>query len=259
MKAEGIKLDKDQPVRSYQKVVDKIKEVIIEGKLSPGDRLKSERELAEKLKVSRTVIREALKSLEMLGIVEVRARGTYIRAPEIKQVLETFSYSLALDQITVQELVETRKIIEIQAAKLAAVRRTSEDLAILVEILKEMKNALQENHFEKSVEADFRFHYYLVKASHNQVLTRFMETISDLYQQVLAVTRKELGKFNGMDEGIYGQHLDIFYAIKNGDVNLAEKSVVIHLDSLEEELKQIEQGLEVTPPRYAGVTEVELD
>jgi GntR family transcriptional repressor for pyruvate dehydrogenase complex len=256
---KAVPLKKKEAPKSYQMVMNQIRQMIMDGGLKEGDRLMSERELAETLGVSRTVVREALKALELLGVVEVRAGGTYIRAPDLKNILETFTYSLALDRVAIYELLETRKMIEIQAAKLAAERRTESDLSALAEILQTMKEALQENDFEKNVEADYKFHYQMVKACQNRVLIRLIETISGLYQEVLSVTRQELRKFTGIDAGIYRQHLAIYKAIRDRDVQLAEKSITEHLHSLEEELQMIEKGLEDVPSKYESIKDVDLD
>lgn len=244
-----IKLNKESTTKSYIKIMEEIRNLILEGGLSPGDRLLSERDLSAELKVSRTVIREALKSLEMLGIVEVRAGGTFIKEPELKGVYHTLSYTLALDNVTILDLLETRKIIEVQAIQLAAVRRTSTDLVILSEILEEMKQSLNENNLQSSIASDHKFHSYLVKSSQNKVLSIMMEATSDLFREALAITREKLGQFKGMDKAIYAQHFAIFKAIKDQDVAYAEKIMTEHLDSLETELKMIVEGIEPTPPK----------
>ncbi|WP_335489564.1 FadR/GntR family transcriptional regulator [Neobacillus niacini] len=229
--------------------MEEIRHLILEGGLSPGDRLLSERELASQLQVSRTVIREALKSMELLGIVEVKAGGTFIKEPELNGIYHTLSYTMALDSVTITDLLETRKIIEVQAIKLAAVRRSSTNLSILSEILTEMKQALIENDLKKSVSADHKFHSYLVKSSQNKVLSIMMDATSDLFREVLSITREKLGQFNGMDKAIYAQHYSIFKAIKDQDVEFAETIMTEHLDSLDNELKLITQGIEPEPPK----------
>ncbi|MBK5446359.1 FadR/GntR family transcriptional regulator [Peribacillus butanolivorans] len=236
--------------------MEEIRHLILEGGLSPGDRLLSERELSTQLKVSRTVIREALKSLEMLGMVEVKAGGTFIKEPELKGIYHTLSYTMALDSVTIFDLLETRKIIEVQAIKLASIRRTSNDLAIISVILEEMKQAFIENDFQKSVAADHKFHSYIVKSSQNKVLSIMMEAASDLFIEVLSITREKLGQYSGMDKAIYAQHFSIFKAIKDQDVEYAEKIMTEHLDSLENELKMIFQGIEPELPR---IDEDDLD
>lgn len=233
--------------------MEEIRHLILEGGLSPGDRLLSERELAVELKVSRTVIREALKSLEMLGIVEVKAGGTFIKEPELNGMYHTLSYTMALDSVSIIELLETRKIIEIQAIKLAALRRTSTDLAIISEILEEMKQALKENDLNKSVDADHKFHSYLVKSSQNKVLSIMMDATSDLFREVLSITREKLGQYSGMDKAIYAQHYSIYKAVKDQNVGNAEKIMTEHLDSLDSELKLIVQGKDLEPPEIEEI------
>ncbi|WP_235749676.1 FadR/GntR family transcriptional regulator [Neobacillus bataviensis] len=236
------------PVKSYIKIMDDIRHLILEGGLSAGDRLLSERELAAELKVSRTVIREALKSLEMLGIIEVKAGGTFIKEPELNGMYHTLSYTMALDNVTIFELLETRKIIEVQAIKLATVRRTSTDLVIISEILEEMKQALNENDLNKSVDADHKFHSYLVKSSQNKVLSIMMDATSDLFREALSITREKLGQYSGMDKAIYVQHYSIYKAVRDQDVDYAEKIMAEHLDTLDNELKMIVQGRDLEPP-----------
>lgn len=248
-----IKLNKEVSVKSYIKIMEEIRHVILEGGLSPGDRLLSERELAAQLQVSRSVIREALKSLELLGIVEVRAGGTFIKEPELDGMYHTLSYTMALDSVTITDLLETRKIIEIQAIKLAAVRRTSADLTILSSILEEMKQALIDNDLQKSVDADYKFHSSLVKASQNKVLSIMMEATSDLFREVLAITREKLGQFNGMDKAIFAQHYSIYKAIKDQDVSYAQTIMTEHLESLESEIQLILQGMEPEPPETSEI------
>ncbi|MFJ7726909.1 FadR/GntR family transcriptional regulator [Neobacillus sp. NPDC097160] len=256
MEGSKIKLNKESQTKSYVKIMEEIRHLILDGGLSPGDRLLSERELSTQLKVSRTVIREALKSLEMLGIIEVKAGGTFIKEPELNGVYHTLSYTMALDSVTISDLLETRKIIEVQAIKLASIRRTSTDLVILTEILTEMKQALIENDLEKSVASDHKFHSYLVKSSKNKVLSIMMDATSDLFKEVLSITRDKLGKYSGMDKVIYAQHYYIFKAIKDQDVSYAEKIMTEHLESLESELKMIVQGRDPELPR---VDEIDLN
>ncbi|WP_187373179.1 FadR/GntR family transcriptional regulator [Bacillus rubiinfantis] len=228
--------------------MEEIRRLILEGGLVPGDRLLSERELASKLNVSRTVIREALKSLEMLGIVEVKAGGTFIKEPELQGVYHSLSYTMALDSVTEFDLLETRKIIEVQAVKLAAVRRNATDLAVLSEVLAEMKQALLAKDLEKSVAADYRFHSQLVKASHNKVISIMMEAVSDLFREVLSITREKLGQYSGMDKAIYAQHYTIFKAVKEQESDVAASLMTEHLETLENELKMIVQGIDPDTP-----------
>lgn len=235
--------------RAYEQVLKQIQDLILNGDLIPGDRLLSERELADKLEVSRTSLREALKALEMLGVVEVRAGGTYIKTPDKDSIIKPLALALVLDRNNTYELLEVRKMIETQAAKTAAVRRNSDDLIIMKQILKEMKVALDTNDLNLAVDSDYKFHWAISSACHNKVLTRVLSTISDLFREVLIITRKKLGKYQGMNQDIYGQHLSIYNAIKTGDSLLAETLVKEHLESLEMELRQIEMGEELKPTR----------
>lgn len=231
---------------------------MVKGELGPGDRLLSERELAEKLEVSRASIREALKALEMLGVVEVRAGGTYITVPNQNAIIQPLVYALILDQNTTWELVEVRKMIEAQTARLAAVRRTIDDLFVMKDVLRQMKEALSASNLTQAIDTDFRFHWAVVNACHNKVLTRIFTTISDVFSEVLATTRKKLGRYPGMDASIFAQHLSIYSAIRNGNPEEAERLMREHIESLQEDLVHLERGESVSPPKTLELEDEDL-
>ena len=115
-----------KPIRTrkiYEQIVDQIGQLVAQGQLQPGDRLPSERELVERFQVSRASIREALSALEMMGLIEVRSgEGTFIRQVNIESVVTPLAWMLFIEKDTDLELYEARKILEVQAAGLAAER-----------------------------------------------------------------------------------------------------------------------------------------
>ena len=240
---------KEEETRKFDQIMEKIRKLLQTGGLSPGDRLLSERELSEKLEVSRSSIREALKVLEIYGVIEVRLGGRYIKSPDSESIVRPLAYSLILKNNAITELLETRKIIEIQSGKIAAVRRTAEDIIVLKDILSDMYTATKTNDLALKVESDYNFHCHIVNTCRNQVLSRVMSTISDLYREALTISRKKLGHFSGMEEGIYEQHYKIYEAIRNGEPETAEIRITEHIESLELELYQIEKGEQVIPPK----------
>ena len=117
--------------RLYEDVIKQIMNLIKNGILKPGDQLPTERELSEQLKVSRTSIREALRSMEMAGFLESRVGaggGTYIKEVTIDSIISPFADMLSIHNVSVLELLEVRLILETEVARLAALRRTEDDL-----------------------------------------------------------------------------------------------------------------------------------
>ena len=107
----------------YEEVIEQVKKLIIDGKLQPGDKLLSERELAEKLGVSRASVREAFSALEMMGIITIRpGEGSFVRQVSYEEMLEPLSFLLQVDIDNVMQLLEVRKILEVEVATLAATR-----------------------------------------------------------------------------------------------------------------------------------------
>ena len=157
---------------------------------APGSRLPKEAELAERFRVSRIVVREAMKILEDRGSVEVRAgRGTLTIAPKRDRVKESL-IRLFRDQPipTIEEtenLLELRQVLEETAASLAAVRATAEDLEEIDSALQAMKEASE---FDHSVTVDLRFHRAVMHAAHNRYLEMVLDPLVEVFLQQIKLT-----------------------------------------------------------------------
>ncbi|MFZ3130268.1 MAG: GntR family transcriptional regulator, partial [Desulfosporosinus sp.] len=128
----------------YEQIVDQIGLLVAEGQLKPGDRLPSERELVEQFQVCRAAIREAISALEMMGLIEVRAgEGMYIRQENIDSGVAPLAWMLFIEKDTDLELYEVRKILEVQAAGLAAERAQVDEIRELYEALEVMRMDLK--------------------------------------------------------------------------------------------------------------------
>lgn len=220
--------------RIYEEIVDQIKELISKGNLHPGDKLLSERELAEHLCVSRASVREALRSLEMMGLLEIRpGEGTYIRDTNIKSIIEPLALMFLLEQDKARELLEVRKGLEVEAAGLAAARAQQENFDAMEKALKQMEQDLAVSN--SGEEADLRFHFAIAEASNNTMLMRLMNTIHDSMSQSLAATRKLwIANTKGTSERLFEEHQKIFEAIQKQDVVAARKTMYEHLLKVEE-------------------------
>lgn len=177
---------------------------------APGSRLPTEADLAERLQVSRIVIREAMKILEDRGILEIHAgRGTFTLAPSPDQVQESL-LRLFRDRpvptlADMESLLELRQVLEETSASLAAVRATPEDLVEIESALQEMANDTVD--LDKIAAADLRFHRAVMRAAHNP----FLEMIQD---PIMATFLEQIKLTNTMNVG-YDRHRLIFEEIRD--------------------------------------------
>lgn len=219
----------------YEQIVDQIGQLVAEGHLKPGDRLPSERELVDRFKVSRASIREAISALEMMGLIEVRSgEGTYIRQVNMDSVVAPLAWMLFIDKDSDRELYEARKILEVQAAGLAAQRAEDDEHNEMFEALEIMRLDLANNRLGE--DADLSFHYAIAKGTHNKILIRLMSTISDTMRKALQTSRSKLYEDKTSPERLYNEHYAIYEAIKDHDAEKARKCMLDHLVGVEKQL-----------------------
>ncbi|MEA4902399.1 FadR/GntR family transcriptional regulator [Desulfitobacterium sp.] len=216
----------------YEEIVERIREFITSGELQPGDRLPSERDMAERLQVSRASVREAFSALEMLGLLEIRTgEGTYIRQVNIESVMSSLTWVLYMEKDAVLELLEVRKILEVQVAALAAQRANPEDLQNIEEALKQMYQDLQKVRLGEH--ADERFHFAIAQATHNKILIHLMSALSDTMERTLKVSRSKLYEGKDMPERLYKEHALIYEAIRQQEPSEASERMFAHLAGVE--------------------------
>lgn len=159
-----------------QSVAGQLISLISEGYLKPGDRLPSQQELTEKMQVGRSTIREALRSLAAIGLVEMKpGHGTFIKRMDAQTIIRPDLLALMIDESLTERLLEAREIIEPEIANLAAQRASDEDLATIREVLSKCEEAIEAGQpvYRLSVE----FHRAVTAAAHNEVLLMFMDSI----------------------------------------------------------------------------------
>jgi GntR family transcriptional repressor for pyruvate dehydrogenase complex len=217
--------------RLYQEIIQQVKAQVISGELAPGDRIPSEREIAEQLGVSRTAVREALIAMEVMGLVESRpGDGTFVRTPRTEQQLEPLASLVVLEREKLTELYEMRRVMEVACASRAATRATPEQLVTLRGWLKQMEADLHSG--ELGEEADFRFHLAIAESTHNSLLLHFMHTISAGLRQVMIASRQRLYRMDGMPELLLEEHRSIYAAIAAQDPERASVEMRRHLDGV---------------------------
>ena len=164
------------PKRLYEEIVNRLHVWIRQGQLQHGARLPSERELAEQFKVSRSSVREAIRSLELQGlVVSKRGSGTFINTQNIDSVVAMMASTLSSGADTVPDIFEVRHLLEPQIAAVAAQRATADDLQRMEDILLEQQHQILEG--ETGVDADTAFHFALASATHNAALIKVIKAV----------------------------------------------------------------------------------
>jgi GntR family transcriptional repressor for pyruvate dehydrogenase complex len=219
------------PIRStriYEEIVRQVKAMIAEGRLKGGDRLPPERDLAEKFVVSRTSVREALRALESLGLVEIRpGEGTFIRQMSVEALVEPLALLMVSQREATGELFEARRLLEPALAALAATRATPEEIQEMERILEEQAREVAAG--RTGLAQDAQFHAAIGAASHNRAITRIAHAIMDL----LAQSREESLNTPGRPTRSHDSHRRVLAAIRGRDAEGARLAMLEHLESVE--------------------------
>jgi len=205
----------------YEQVVVRLREHVAASDLDVGDRLPPERELAERLGVSRASVRQAIVVLEVQGLVEVRhGGGTYLR----ERVLDSEPVEeLVARRRRLPDVLEAREALETKLAELAAQRRTDDDLAEIDAALAEMRAQVESG--DLGADGDRRFHAAITAAAHSTMLAEFMRTIAD----EIAESRQESLRQPNRPSKSLSQHERIAEAIREGNSRGAVTAMRRHL------------------------------
>lgn len=207
-------------------IIFQIRKLISDGVLSPGDKLPSERDMAERLGVGRGQLREAIKKLEFYGILKTLPQsGTVVASLGVKALEGLIANILDLDKDDYRALMETRIILEINAARLAAERATEQDKAGLEQSFQEMKMLAEQG--QSNMEEDHLFHLKVAECSKNAVLRSLIGLITP---DVISVSSKQNTCRDGRTHNALDEHRKILEAIVEGDPDKAEASMAFHMD-----------------------------
>jgi GntR family transcriptional repressor for pyruvate dehydrogenase complex len=217
------------------RVTEQIEALIVEGLLQPGQRLPSERELADQFGVSRTVVREAVRGLVAKGLLEVRpGSGTLIRSPSARAVSQSMTLFLRAGQpnLDYTKIHEIRRVLEVEIAGLVAERRTDEDLARLEGILAEM--ATIHDHRDRFAQSDLAFHSALASATHNDLFSILLDAVVGVMLKV-----RQMGfDVPGSPASVLKFHRAIYDSVRAGDSAGAREAMRLHLVDAEEVMRQ---------------------
>lgn len=219
------------PVRKtkvYAEVAAQIQRLIGEGRLKPGDKLPPERELAEIFGVSRSSVRDAIRVLEMQGLVEPRpGDGTLVRKVPIDRLVRPFAHALSANKDLAADLFDMRKMLEPPLARAAAFRATDEDVRALEQIVARQAGRVAAG--EIAIEDDNAFHYRIATAAKNQVVLRTM----DILMELLSDTRVRSLQAPGRAEKSLEGHRRILDAIRRRDPEAAAVRMRRHIEEIE--------------------------
>jgi GntR family transcriptional repressor for pyruvate dehydrogenase complex len=214
--------------RVSQKVANQLKKVISDGIFRVGDRLPSERELAEQMGVSRPSVREAIQQLEMLGMLEtVHGGGSVVKNLTERELSRPFETIIDDDRQLVLQLTEVRAFMEAWAARQAALKRTEDELHRIRSFLEEMERDFSNG--EIRYEIDFKFHAEIASSTQNTIYVHLIDSIYHLINYSVKVHREEMFVARSDQETILNHHRRIYEAIENGDPDAAEKAMNDHL------------------------------
>ncbi len=224
--------------RLYEGIVKQITDMIKCGELKPGDRLPTERDLAVELNVSRTAIREALRAMELMGIIESKVGGgTYIRELTLENLMDPLAGILSRNDRLTIELIEVRMLLEVEIAKQAARRVNEKNIQALEKSLQLMQKEIDDGGL--GLKGDNAFHLELAKAADNLA----MMSITRLCGELLNNTRK--AALEALEDRRLGvrHHQAIFEAVKAGRAEEAGQLMRMHLETAYQNLSNQGKGI----------------
>lgn len=216
----------------WQRIAGRLLALLREKQLRPGDKLPSERELAAMMQVSRPSLREGLRALSMLNVLEVRpGDGTYVTSLEPELLVEQLSHVLSLDDSTIFQLFEARKIIEVGLIGLAAGRVTAEDIAALKAHLVASEQAVDDP--DAFLLADIELHRKITEIAQNPIMSRIFESVSKLS----LASRSRTVQLDRLRDETLIDHRAIVTALEARDAPAAQAAMLRHLENVEKRLK----------------------
>jgi GntR family transcriptional repressor for pyruvate dehydrogenase complex len=219
--------------------VEQIHALIREGRWAPGDQIPPERELAERFRVSRTSVREALRALEMQGVIDSRqGGGTFVRTADAEMLVGPLAAAILRGRRELAEVLEVRELIEPGIARLAATRATPEHVAELERLLERQRECIAAG--RSFVEEDTTFHYTLAKAADNHILLRLHNVILD----VLRESRQSYLHVPNRPQMSLRGHEAMLAAVKARDADAAYRASLAHISEVRDGiLRALENGV----------------
>jgi GntR family transcriptional regulator, transcriptional repressor for pyruvate dehydrogenase complex len=257
--AEGIRLIRRQTITAQ--VITYILNIIKKGQVKPGERLPTEKQLTEELSVSRTCVREAIKSLESLQLISVKPKiGAVVLEPSPMALINAEYLSTSAFMQQAESLIEFRKVLESGLVGLAAEKATEADWAAMREVLTEQEAALNmernspvaDARFHEAINgANIRFHKAVAAATRNPLAIMVLEAISAPLREV----SRRTNEMPGVPEAGLRQHWTIYRAIRENNPEKARRAMLQHLKAAERNAHILDEEEHATPhsPRQTSV------
>jgi len=207
-------------------IAEKIKKLVLDEKMKPGDKLPSERVLSSFLGVSRNALREALKTIEAWGLLDIRqGSGIYLKDPSYEAItVPIMAYSVG-DKDTLLELIEARKVVDVEISALAARRSDDKNIIPLTEYLDRSKGNAE--YFSKDGASTTDFESLIGTIAGNRILSSIQEATHVLWRS----KQKEIGLSSTHPDIQYSEHMLIYKAIVNKDEIAAREAMIYHIES----------------------------
>ena len=225
--------------KTYEYVFDYFSDQILSGKLKLNDKIPTEREIAEKLGVSRNSIREVMHMLEITGLIEcLQGSGNYVRCDHMEYMMKSVNMVMALMEIDYTEIFHIRTGYEYAAIRLAINAATPEELEEMHQILLQMDQPMSSR---ESAKLDVRFHHILVNASHNRILILYSSLLNNLMDQFIENFRTKILMNRMRAELLRRSHWGIYNALVEKDLPAAMNAFDKHFRVVEDQLKKLSQ------------------
>jgi GntR family transcriptional repressor for pyruvate dehydrogenase complex len=224
---ETLKLAPIERTSVADEIVKRLVDLILEGRLKPGDKLPSERELMRQLSVGKSSLREAIKTLRALGVVDVAVgEGMFVGRGETSLLSRPLSWGLLLSQRSAEEVIEARSCVEGKLAALAAERATDAELAAIADRLAAMRASVQDA--EAYSQCDLEFHQAIARAAHNRLLYDLLGSLRHILRIWVAEVVEAMEN-EARRESLAG-HVSIYEAVRSRDPEAAQRAMEAALE-----------------------------
>jgi DNA-binding FadR family transcriptional regulator len=223
-------------------VIEQIKEAVFQKRLKPGDKLPSERQLMDQFKTSRVTIREALRSLEHFGIIEIKRGvdgGAFIRDPNTKLITNFLQDMFLMGKIKISDMTEARLAIEPYSVRLATERMTEDALNKISQNIQEAKECLEKDNKEDARLLNLEFHRLIAQTSQNPVIIFMMDSIMDIMENNISSIPLSIKTV----EKTIQYHNKIYLTLKGKNANRAQDLMLEHIGEIQKAL----EGLDKSP------------
>jgi GntR family transcriptional repressor for pyruvate dehydrogenase complex len=226
------------PSRLGEAVIERLTQAIVDGRLRPGDALPSEGQIASSFGISKPIAREALRELAAMGVLQVQqGKVSRVRAIDSGPLARFFRFAVGRTEKGLHDAVELRRMLEPPIARLAATRRTPDDIAKLRAIVQGMSDAIGDApHW---IEADLAFHRQMAAMAHNGLVALQMQGLEPLVRQMMERFNARGARTRADWQATFDRHVRIEKAIASGEPAAAEKAMRAHFEAADEAIAEL--------------------